>query len=174
MDKKIHFILEGNFSTDGDYGINIDNFDEKFRKHIDYDGYEDYGIHLETDDPYYVRDFLEELMVSFRVTSTHHWILPELYKVVDNIHNVIWHDDEDSAYETYGGNYDGTELALYKITPDDNDSPTYPLAGESNGKVIYFMCPRCKREISLYNNYCTNCYKKIDWGPLSALAKYMP
>ena len=58
------YIIRGDFYTDDDFSIRIDNFDEEFQKCIQFDR-PDYSIFLETDDIYKARNFLEQLMVSF-------------------------------------------------------------------------------------------------------------
>ena len=166
--KKFHYVIVGNFETDGDYCIDVRNYHENFREYIEY-GDHNYIVNFETDDVFDVRDFLEDMMVSFNVGSGHHWILPELYNLVNKVHNALLNEEVDGAYETYGGNYTGTELILRKIENYDQDVAEKPLAAIDNGKLLYFCCPRCKSEVNLKVSCCVSCGKKLNWEILKEL-----
>ena len=170
-EKKLHYVLVGNFETDGDFSIRMDEMSEKFRKHIKYDDCHSYRVSLETDDVYYMRDFLEELMVSFRVGSGHHYLVPSLYNLVNNVAEALF-GDQEGAYETYGGNYEGTELCLRKIENWDALHPVKPLVQTSHGRTISFVCPECGSELNLDASCCVSCGKKIDWNIIHGLMKH--
>jgi len=111
----MRYILNGELYTDADFYVDTDYFQRKeFKEHIWQVNSELYIIELETDDPYYLMDFLEELIVSYR-TRTHYWLIPDLYnmtvKILDSVHD----DDVKYKYEFMTGNYDGTHLHLIKI-----------------------------------------------------------
>ena len=162
--KDIRFFLNGVVCSDGDFTIDVNNFDEKFRKHLEQDICGDWIINVETDDEFYIRDFLEYLIVSWRVGSGHYWILKMLYEMTEKVKNCIWDNEERYVCESISGNYDGTELVLTKIEIDKDDTPTAPLVAKVKGKLVHFCCPRCKEEINMFNSCCTCCGKKIKWN----------
>lgn len=111
---KILYQFVAHFETDGDYGIRVDNIAEAYRSHIEKEQ-NTYDISLETYDIYFISRFLEQLMVSFNVCPSHYWLVPELYSLIYKVRNALFDENTDKAYETYGGNYDGTEIVLNKI-----------------------------------------------------------
>ena len=123
-DNNTIYVIDGCFATDGDYSIDLNKFDEEYRKYISFDScLEEYTINVVTDDFYLARDFLEQLIVSFHVIYTHHYVLLDLVERVTEIYNCLM-NHEKRVY--YSGNYDGTQLAIDKIdkqklTQDDID-----------------------------------------------------
>lgn len=113
---KYIFVLSGTFQTDGDFFIDIDYFGEpEFKKHISHDEGSNYWyINLKTEDAYYLRDFLEELIISIR-TRTHYWLIPELYNFIVAIKDIVFDDAVTYSRRCIGGNYEKTELTLRKI-----------------------------------------------------------
>lgn len=109
------YILSGTLYTDGDFRVAVNEFhNEKFCKHIRYDDHtQKWKILLVTKDPYYVRDFLEELVVSYRC-YTHYWLIPHLYNMTAGAIDCIF-NDEKNYHAEMGGNYEGTEITLKKV-----------------------------------------------------------
>lgn len=119
---KIFYKLEGHINTDADFHIDLKNMKdgdslynhEGFAKYINTDNDYEYDIALYTDDVFLVRDFLETLIVSFRVGSSHYWVLEDLYNMVDGILEILFNDEINFECKKVYGNYDGTELSLIK------------------------------------------------------------
>lgn len=108
------YTLTGNFATDGDFAIRLDEMDEEFRDCIEFDGCEDYSIYFETDEICDMYRFLNQLSVSFRVYFTHNYILPDLYDLVNDITVGLHDKNKKTIQRCLTGNYDGTELYLLK------------------------------------------------------------
>ena len=162
-----YFMLLGYFETDGDYGIRKEKFSDEYRQLIRQDPFDDhaYRIVVESDDIYYVRDFLKELMVSFRVGSGHYWLVPKLYELVNAIYEGLFDDDQNEIYNEIGGNYEGTNLALVKF--DTADGPSL----EPNTEIyefskLIFTCPKCEHGLFTDVTRCIHCGQKIDWKKL--------
>lgn len=111
----IKYELYGTLNPDGDFRVAVAEFEQpKFRRHIKYDvDCEEWKISLVTTDPYYVRDFLEELIVSYR-THSHYWVLPKLYSMTEAVLNSVFDNKKSCERQTMSGNYEGTELVLKK------------------------------------------------------------
>lgn len=94
------YVLKGTLHTDGDFYVDVNNFyKEEFREHIKWDGLlEEYEISLETTDIFYVRDFLEALVVSYRVGSGHYWLIPDLYQMTIDIKESIFFEGHNFEY----------------------------------------------------------------------------
>ena len=114
------FLLEGEFHTDGDYHLDLDNwefkadgFDKFFLRHEKWE--ETYYFEMQADNIYKVRDFLENLIVIYRVGRGHYWILKELYEMTKKVLDVVFNDNESDVLESIGGNYDGTYIGLHKF-----------------------------------------------------------
>ena len=108
------YIIKGDFYTDDDFSIRIDNFDKEFQSCIQFDR-PYYSIFLETNTIYKAQSFLEQLMVSFDVIWTHHYLLPDLYGIVDKMYEALLDKNQDCASDYLSGNYDGTEISLVKV-----------------------------------------------------------
>ena len=109
------YVFEANFVTDGDYAIRIDNFQPKYQEYIHYDDeIETYNILFETPNIYDMQEFLEQLMVSFDVSWTHHYLLTDLYEVTNDCHEYLWNEEQTIVQRFLHGNYSGTELFLTK------------------------------------------------------------
>lgn len=107
----MEYKLYGRFITDGDYHIDMGE-DNTIWWNKDL---EEYSIYLNSENVYTIRDFLEELMVSFRVSFTHHYLVPMLYEMVEKIYDELFDDDEVFSTSRLGGNYEGTSLILVKL-----------------------------------------------------------
>ena len=127
MSNTVKYRLTGAFQTDGDFSVNRDGYgSELVKPHITHEPGDDWWfVYMETDDPYKVRDFLQALIVNIRV-GTHYWLVKDLYEfievILDKIFEYIREEDSDDGssyvYNTYGGNYDGTNLLLEKIVDE--------------------------------------------------------
>lgn len=130
MSNTVKYRLTGALQTDGDFHIDLNGYgSDLLKQYITHDPGDDWWyINMETDDPFEVRDFLHVLMVSFRV-ATHYWLVKDLYdfvepvvdKVVECIQGKDWDDGMSYVYNYYGGNYEGTELLLEKITDEEKE-----------------------------------------------------
>lgn len=130
MSNIVKYRLTGTLQTDGDFYVDLNGYkSDLIKQYIAHDSGDYYWyINMETDDPYEVRDFLQALMVSFRV-GTHYWLVKGLYnfvepvldKVVDCIQGKEWDNDMLYVYNYYGGNYEGTELLLEKIVDEEKE-----------------------------------------------------
>ena len=132
MSKTVKYRLTGALQTDGDFSVRYDGYgSELIKQYITHDPDIDtdwWFICMETEDPYEVRDFLQALMVNFKV-GTHYWLVKSLYEFVEVILDKIFEyiieenlDDGSSyVYNTYGGNDDGTNLLLEKIVDEDEE-----------------------------------------------------
>ena len=111
----MRYVVEGEFQTDSDFGIRLSNLDRKFRKAITFNGYERYSIYFKTKNVQDVEDFLEQLIVSFSVVSTHYWLLRDLYNLISPLIEALWDENRTSIKTTLSSNYDWTEIGLYKV-----------------------------------------------------------
>jgi len=120
-EQTVKYVLTGHIETDGDFSINMNKMGDG--DSIDYhDGFDRfiklgdhcYDIDLRTDDVYLVRDFLEELIVSFDVSSTHYSLLNDLYHMVEDVLDDVFIDYIEYSVGECSGNYEGTKLELVK------------------------------------------------------------
>ena len=92
------YVFSGTFCTGGDYHIDINGIDEDFQQCIQ-EKNGDYTVFVTTNNIYKMRNFLESLMVSYRVGASHHWVLPELYKKTNTILEALSNDSVQEACE---------------------------------------------------------------------------
>lgn len=158
------YVLTGGLQTDNDFHVAIEDFmEKKFCKHIVHDD-NWWHIYLETEDPYYVTAFLEELVVAYRC-GTHYWLIPELYAMTICIHDCIFDDDINSVHKAIGGNYEGTELMLVK---DQSKLPKEHKEGHWTTKRTLqhdgeWYCDVCDYEPTVFEDtpFCPNCGAKM-------------
>ena len=113
------FLLEGEFHTDGDFHLDLDN-DELKMQHFDQyffheEGSETYSFSMQSNDIYKVNWFLENLIVICRVGSGHYYLVKELYEMIYKIKSIVFEDDIDEQSSYIFGNYDGTFITLTKF-----------------------------------------------------------
>jgi hypothetical protein len=117
VDKYKSFLLEGSFNTDGDFHLDLEEnqFKENgFDKYFDICERSTYHFAMLTSDIYKVRDFLDNLIVIYRVCMSHSWLVKDLYDMTEKIKNVVFDENVAQHFECISGNYDGTWIGLYK------------------------------------------------------------
>lgn len=116
--------------TDGDF--NLENYDKLFSMSHSYGSTEYYAQYLfDDEDKVYiynwedasvlkfdarwrVRNLLEELIVKFRVISSHYYVLDHLYHMVDDAIRKLY--EGEKIIETYiSGNYEGTFIEILAV-----------------------------------------------------------
>ena len=137
--------LSGMLCTDNDFSIDVNNSDA-IKRRVWSDG-EDWYFDFSTDNPYEVRDFLQDLIVSYRVGKNHYWVIEELYHMTVKVKNAIWDDSVMNALGTMSGNYSGTEISLTKeATEKDIESSHWiPYEPDENGNTNIFRCSACEK-----------------------------
>jgi hypothetical protein len=114
------YLLEGKFNTDGDYHLDLDDWQLKLDGFDKYflpreEGEDTYHFTMQTDDIYKIRDFLTNLIVIYRVGSEHYWVVKNLYDMTEQVLDAVFDDNLDEAFAEIGGNYDGTYISLTKF-----------------------------------------------------------
>lgn len=181
----VHLELKAEFSTDGDF-----HFDDTRLKEIQdsrqydeaklsytywHDG-EDIVFHLIAEGKsdscrYAARDLIEEMQVSFRTFSLKHYLIKDVYEMLETVYNEIWKYENVDVSDYMSGNYDGTEVRL--IIREIDEPKEEPIVEEQKPTnwipvteygLKKLKCPRCgsthpDSEYVRSFTHCPNCGK---------------